>query len=99
MLIEEEKMKIKFIKDYSDETLKMLVSLKDKHGEHVKKIEKVIADGYSMELEDIDKLAHELCQLKHSGQQFQTLVNQFLKDNEKKVAHVERVGLDMSGNQ
>ncbi|KAH9390425.1 hypothetical protein TYRP_023077 [Tyrophagus putrescentiae] len=98
LLIEEEKMKIKSIKDYSDETLSMLECLKIIHGDYVKEVEGKVANGSPMELEEIDKLVYKLCQLKHSGQEFQTLVNQFLKDNAKKVAHVERVGLDMSEN-
>lgn len=89
-------MKQNSIEGYSDEILEMLKRLKTAHSEHVKDIEKVISKGHSIELENIDKFALELCHLKHSGKQFEKLVNQFLKDNAKNCVKKERVGLNMT---
>ena len=92
-------MKIYSIKDYPKETYHMLVNMKIVYRDNVKKIEEVIADGSSMELENIGGIAKDLCDLKHFGKQFKKLVNQFFKDNAKKMPYEERIGLDMSDDQ
>lgn len=100
LLIEEEKLKIKSLTDYSKDMYEMLKNLKEIQKSQVKEIEEGAKnESTQLNLEDIDSIANQLCKLKHSGIKFKKLIEQFLKDNISEMIHVEKDGVDLSENK
>lgn len=91
-------MKINKVENYSPKTFEMLVELQTNHSDHVKKVAETVEKGNKVEFCNIPRIAERLCSLKHSGEQFLDLVQQFEADNDCQFAHEETDAVKISQN-